>query len=491
MAHVIAFVAPKGGIGCTSLALVMATALRKLHGPKIALIEGDLMFGDLATMVGLVPNRSILDILDKPRPWTANMVSRAVIHHPILDFDVVLAPAESHLSEKVSSKNFADFLDALDKSHDFVLVDVATNISDRELEIFERASAIYMVTAPDPVTMSATRKMLQVFNLLKSPMKKLAVLNNHPPSSACSLTSSEMKDGLGVPLLAEFPRGKSEEFSYQNLRLLEPFAPWGEAQKQICNFIREVRTALWTGKPAPGTATKQVLSSPSFSPYAAIAGKEISVPLQGAPKPTPAVLGAPPPPPPFQPSPEPRPTSAPVAQTKENDPMRQTLSERLRISRKLKTSDLPSHVVLNPGAAASAAAPKGSLASGQKPYGHKIRILVADDNEGFRTGLCRALEFEERVHVVGQAQDGQEALDMAAKLSPEMVLLDANMPRLTGLQTAVALKSAMPQVAVLMMSVQDEEELVQKALSNGVRHFFLKPFEPDEISSLIEKLFPE
>lgn len=485
MAHVVAFAAPKGGTGCTTLALAVATALRKLHGPKVVLVEGDLMFGDLSAMVGLRPDRSLLDILNRPRPWGPSTVKHGMLHHPILDFDVVLAPAESHLAEKVTARHFGDILECLEKSHDFILVDVATNISDREAEIFERASAIYLVAAPDPVAVYSTRRLAQVLSLLQAPIKKTALLLNHAPASPCNLSEGEVAAGVGLAVTKQIPRGRPDEFTLDSLRLLEPMAPWGDAQKAVCAFTRELRGCLWTGKPAPGTQATDKVSAPSFNPFVAVAGRVLESsppePPAAAEDPPPAAGAIAPPRAPAAPAPE-RVTgshAAPAAsphpgRTTGRDKLRQTLSERLRISRAIHRGGMTS----------GEAAPATSVPPG------KLGILVADDNESFRKGLCRALGFEDRLHVVAEAADGQQAVDMARSHQPQVALLDANMPVLGGVEAARRIRHALPDCVVLMMSVQGEAHLLEEARAAGVQRFLLKPFDPEDVSAVVAELLP-
>lgn len=536
---------PKGGLGVTTLSLTMTLALRKLHGPRVVLVEGDLMFGNLAPMIGLRPDRSILNILDKPKPWTPNLISHAILHHPVLNIDVVLAPPDSHLSEKVKVKDFASFLDTLQSGYDFVFVDVAKRVGDLELEVFERASAIYMVTAPSPVAVQAARKAVNLFTLLRDPIKKLGVISNTAPAAVDELDDRASEGGMGVEMVASIPRGKGDELRYNALKTLEPFAPWGEAQKAICRFARDLRTSLTTGKPAPGVRARSKPKPASFDPFLAVAGEDLSKPpgrspprierdlAVSAPKPTPKIQ----PPPPVKPriptptgsiprlslnspvpSPSPRSPSevsgvsgvsgvsnisevsgvsgvspAPGSPVPEEAPaetpkksLRQTLSERLRISRRVRKVEATG---ASKSASAEASPPRVD-ARAVKVEG-KIGMLVADDNSGFRTGLVRALGYEDQIQVLGEAGNGKDLLDLATIHRPEVILLDANMPEMDGLTAAKELQRRHPNILVLMMSIQGEEPFVEECYKHGVKRFFLKPFEPDQVAQAVEDLFPE
>ena len=95
---------------------------------------------------------------------------------------------------------------------------------------------------------------------------------------------------------------------------------------------------------------------------------------------------------------------------------------------------------------------------------HPVRILIADDHPIFRDGLRRLLEADPGLTVVGEAADGSEALKLAIKLKPDILLLDLAMPRQTGLDTLPELTSACPQVRtiVLTAAVRSEERRVGK-----------------------------
>lgn len=471
MGHLIGILAPKGGSGTTTVGLALALSLRKLHGGKVALVEGDLIWGSLATKIGLKPFRSLLDVLDKPRPWTANLVASAVDRHPVLDFDVVLAPSESHLAEKVTSKAFREFLDVLLTSHDYVVIDMARSLADRELETFERADALYLLTGATPVSVATTRKLIRVLSLLKSPMKKLGVIRNDAPAHGeATLSSREVEAGIGVPLILELPQVPPKQLDYQELRQLDPRNPVGDFFKALCPFAKDIKDALAAGRVAPGTDAALVASKPSFDPALAVAGKDLSS-HPGTPGQIEVV-----------PAPTPRRTT---------QGRRMTLRERLMLARGLERATgggdpdaSGSSLDLGAGGPAEAPAPPPPVPPG------KVGVLVADDNPRFRQGLVRALGFEDRIHILGEAGDGVEVLERVRALRPQLVLMDANMPRKDGLSTAKQLFVDAPGTRVVMMSVQGEEAFVQECLQAGVSTFLLKPFPPDEVARVVDTLFP-
>lgn len=114
------------------------------------------------------------------------------------------------------------------------------------------------------------------------------------------------------------------------------------------------------------------------------------------------------------------------------------------------------------------------------------RVLVADDHTLLRAGLIKLLETMPDVEVVGQASDGEEALQMAQRCAPSLVLLDIAMPRINGLQVCAELAAHHPGIKVLMLSMHKEQQYVQKALQSGASGYLLKDCAPEELSHAID-----
>ena len=104
----------------------------------------------------------------------------------------------------------------------------------------------------------------------------------------------------------------------------------------------------------------------------------------------------------------------------------------------------------------------------------KIRVLLADDHHLVRRGFRRLLEDDPRIEVVGEAADGSEAIALATKLRPQVVVMDAAMPGTSGMAATRAIRAAAPDVAVLMLSMHSESTVVQQALDAGARGYILK-----------------
>jgi pilus assembly protein CpaE len=118
----------------------------------------------------------------------------------------------------------------------------------------------------------------------------------------------------------------------------------------------------------------------------------------------------------------------------------------------------------------------------------QIRVLVVDDIPETRDHLTKLLGFESDIDVVGAAASGREALEMAVRLSPDVVLMDINMPDMDGITATEQLSSSAPGAAVVMMSVQGEADYLRRSMLAGAREFLVKPFSSDELTASIRQV---
>jgi pilus assembly protein CpaE len=118
----------------------------------------------------------------------------------------------------------------------------------------------------------------------------------------------------------------------------------------------------------------------------------------------------------------------------------------------------------------------------------KISVVIVDDIAETRDHLSKLLSFESDIAVVGTAGSGEEALPLAAKLKPDVLLLDINMPGLDGIATAEQLSATVPLSAIVMMSVQGEPDYLRRSMLAGAREFLVKPFSADELAAAIRQV---
>lgn len=117
-----------------------------------------------------------------------------------------------------------------------------------------------------------------------------------------------------------------------------------------------------------------------------------------------------------------------------------------------------------------------------------IRVLVVDDHAAVRSSLAAFIDIDPHLEVVGEACDGQEALDIARELKPDLVLMDVKMPVLDGIEATRRLKAARPKTRVLLMSGHAEDDLRTAALEAGATAFLLKGIRSAELVARVREL---
>jgi DNA-binding NarL/FixJ family response regulator len=113
------------------------------------------------------------------------------------------------------------------------------------------------------------------------------------------------------------------------------------------------------------------------------------------------------------------------------------------------------------------------------------RVLIADDQNLFRSGLARLLEADPRVQVVGQAVDGVDVIKKIASLKPDVVLMDLKMPNLDGIEATRRIVAEHPQIKILILTTFDTDSYVLQALRAGASGYVLKDLQVDAIVSSI------
>ncbi|MBQ5939546.1 MULTISPECIES: response regulator transcription factor [unclassified Massilia] len=116
-----------------------------------------------------------------------------------------------------------------------------------------------------------------------------------------------------------------------------------------------------------------------------------------------------------------------------------------------------------------------------------ISVLLIDDHTLFRSGVRSLLQRNERFAVVGEAADGVEGVKRALQLRPDVILLDLNMPGMSGVETLQLLLQDRPDAAVLMLTVSEEAEDLAAALQAGARGYLIKNIDADYLIRAVER----
>lgn len=117
-----------------------------------------------------------------------------------------------------------------------------------------------------------------------------------------------------------------------------------------------------------------------------------------------------------------------------------------------------------------------------------ISILVVDDHELFRKGLIHLLGKQKDFRIIGEADDGKSAIELAFELQPDVIVLDVQMPEMDGIETTRQILDANPDVKILALSIHDERDYVEAMITAGASGYILKDSAVEELIVAIRKV---
>ena len=118
-----------------------------------------------------------------------------------------------------------------------------------------------------------------------------------------------------------------------------------------------------------------------------------------------------------------------------------------------------------------------------------INTLIVDDHPLVRDGLTARINRSTEVKVIGEACDGEQALEMLKELKPDIVLMDINTPKLNGIQTTEAILDLYPDILILVLSMHDDREYVSSVIDAGARGYVLKSASAEEMFNAIKAVY--
>jgi DNA-binding NarL/FixJ family response regulator len=119
---------------------------------------------------------------------------------------------------------------------------------------------------------------------------------------------------------------------------------------------------------------------------------------------------------------------------------------------------------------------------------NQIRVVLADDHAVVRKGICEYLEEDSSIHVVTEADNGEEGVMLVARERPDVAVFDIQMPRLNGLDAARRIKAESPETRVLMLTALDDEQFIFAAFQAGANGYLLKTATPDELCRAVRAI---
>ncbi len=200
----VAIFSPKGGTGCTVLAVNLSIALHRVNHDSVVLVDGSLQFGDTAATLDLQPTHTIYDLMDHVDDLDVSMVESVLTPHSG-GVKVLLAPPRPEMADYVSADSLQRVLEQLKRQYDYVVVDTWTSLHDTVLVVLDAADLIVLVTTPDIPSLRNVRLFFEVIEQLGYPSSKVALVLNKSDYRRSRIRSSDIEESIKHPVAAELP----------------------------------------------------------------------------------------------------------------------------------------------------------------------------------------------------------------------------------------------------------------------------------------------
>lgn len=214
--EIITVFSTKGGVGKTTLVLNLAITAAKLSNKKIAVVDGDLQFGDVAIMLNLQPTRTITNLVEEPPPWTSDLVQEYMTHHEPSGIDVLLGPSKPEYAETVQVEHVEQALQLLKEKYDYVFVDTSPLFRNIELAILDMSAMIFVVVSLELSAIKNIKLCLELLGNLNYNTEKIKLVLNrgYPPMGGIEVT--DVQNGLRREVISLIPSAGKEVVSSLN-----------------------------------------------------------------------------------------------------------------------------------------------------------------------------------------------------------------------------------------------------------------------------------
>jgi pilus assembly protein CpaE len=192
---------PKGGTGCSTVAINLAIALHQLTSKKVALVDASLQFGDAVVLLNLQGNRTMADAVSKIEVLDAQMLSAIMAPHAS-GIHVLAAPDAPEFAETITADCIKSLLNTIRKNFDYVLMDTWSYLDDIVLSSMDIADRILLVLTPEIPSIKSTKQFLEIAEALKFPPEQIdLILNKVIPRDG--IRAEQLENSMKRKILAQ------------------------------------------------------------------------------------------------------------------------------------------------------------------------------------------------------------------------------------------------------------------------------------------------
>lgn len=249
--QIIAVFSPKGGVGTSTVATNLAVALRQQTGKKVALVDGNVIFGDLTVILNLRSDKTIIDLAQRIDELDRELLNDVLATHTS-QIKVLLAPPDAQRGELVTSDHLRAILDLMRREFDYVVVDTPASFQDRSLAVLDVANRIVTLMSLEMHTIRNITRFLEVADLLEYPREKVMLVLNKA-TNRTGIRAEEVEKTLQRKVSLQIGDAAQEmTFSINQGVPLVIGKPTHQISRDINALAKELASATAKAAAAPG-----------------------------------------------------------------------------------------------------------------------------------------------------------------------------------------------------------------------------------------------
>jgi pilus assembly protein CpaE len=203
LGKIVAVFSPKGGVGCSTVAINLAIALHRVENKPVALVDGSLQFGDVAVLLNLQANRSLADLAPHIDELDHDLLNHVLVKHES-GIRALLAPPRPEMADLIAPGVFNTILDELRKLYTYIIVDTPNTLADATLAVLDASDRVVLITTPDIPSIKNAKLFFEVTEALEYPLDKTILILNKADRHA-NIRAEDIQASIKHPVASQIP----------------------------------------------------------------------------------------------------------------------------------------------------------------------------------------------------------------------------------------------------------------------------------------------
>lgn len=203
LGKVLAIFSPKGGVGCSTVAINLAIALHQVHKAQVVVVDSSLQFGDVAVLLNLQANRSLADLAPHIDELDQELLNHVVLTHQS-GIKALLAPPRPEMADLIAPSILSTILEKLRHVYDYIIVDTTNTLSDATLTVLDAADRVILITTPDIPAIKNAKLFFEVTEALEYPRDKTILILNKVDRHT-NIRAEDIQASIKHPVASQLP----------------------------------------------------------------------------------------------------------------------------------------------------------------------------------------------------------------------------------------------------------------------------------------------